>query len=381
MCVTESNTIVHTDIHEGLFHYENGTLSHFDSEAGRVLPMANPNGDFIYEYRYTDHLGSVRLRYADLDFDGIIDPEEEILEVLDYYPSGLRHASPTDVVVGPASDKKFHDKRLHSDLGLAWYEYPNRYYDPQVGRWTGVDPEAHYTPSWSPYTFGLNNPIRFVDPDGRMALDHIDVEENNDGTYTIVGGEANADKNIYVVDSEGNRTGEVVGEMLTEYSFHDNEGNAVLGAVIDPGDNSGQNFMDNEIIGDNPGLVHYMKNATGGKKYDFKTRGIDERPEGMNRTQYSYRGMKYNGKFASGRDIGNMGAGYVAGRKGLSWGVARVGFDALESYQQGEFVTEGQPTQRAQRVGFDKGSAVYNQTKLERQWQKATIPLPLGPKW
>jgi hypothetical protein len=91
--------------------------------------------------------------------------------------------------------------------------------------------------------------------------------------------------------------------------------------------------------------------------------------------------MKYNGKFASGRDIGNVGAGYVAGRKGLSWGAARAGFDALESYQQGGFATEGQPTQRAQRVGFDAGSAVYQKLKFEREWQKATNPWPTGPKF
>lgn len=66
-------------------------------------------------------------------------------------------------------------------------------------------------------------------------------------------------------------------EMLTEYSFHDNDGNAVVGAVIDPSDNSGQNFMDNEIIGDNPGLVHYMKNATGGEKYKSSVFGSKNR--------------------------------------------------------------------------------------------------------
>lgn len=192
---------------------------------------------------------------------------------------------------------------------------------------------------------------------------------------------ANADKNIYVVNSVGNRRGEVVGEMLTEYSFHNEDGSAVVSANINLNDQSGQNFMDNEIIGDDPGLVDYMENATFGEKYDFKTRGINEQSEGMNRMQYSYRGMKYNGKYASGRDIGNMGAGYVVGRKGLSWGATRAGFDALESYQQGGFATEGQPTQRAQRYGFDAGSSVFQKFKAKREWQKATNPLPPGPKW
>lgn len=42
--------------------------------------------------------------------------------------------------------------------------------------------------------------------------------------------------------------------------------------------------------------------------------------------------MTYNGKIASARDIGNLGAGYIAGKKGMPWGLARAGFDALQSY-------------------------------------------------
>jgi hypothetical protein len=52
---------------------------------------------------------------------------------------------------------------------------------------------------------------------------------------------------------------------------------------------------------------------------------------------------------ASARDIGNFGAGYIAGNNGLTWGTARLGFDALQSKQQGTFATEGQTTQMAQK--------------------------------
>tara|TARA_R110002096_G_scaffold433945_2_gene654201 strand:- start:310 stop:570 length:261 start_codon:yes stop_codon:yes gene_type:complete len=84
-----------------------------------------------------------------------------------------------------------------------------------------------------------SNPIKFIDPDGRWAVDHIDVTKNDDGTYNVVGGQANSDKNIYVVDGSSKRTGEVVGQMLTEFSFHNEDGSAVKDAIIDLNDQSG----------------------------------------------------------------------------------------------------------------------------------------------
>lgn len=43
----------------------------------------------------------------------------------------------------------------------------------RVGRWMSPDPLSEEFPSWSPYNMSFNNPIRFVDPDGRAPYDHI----------------------------------------------------------------------------------------------------------------------------------------------------------------------------------------------------------------
>lgn len=45
-----------------------------------------------------------------------------------------------------------------------------RQYDPRLGRWKSVDPLAHEFPWSSPYVAFNNNPIVFIDPDGRAAV-------------------------------------------------------------------------------------------------------------------------------------------------------------------------------------------------------------------
>jgi len=42
-----------------------------------------------------------------------------------------------------------------------------------VQLWLKVDPLAEKMPSWSPYSFSFDNPVKFVDPDGREPFDWV----------------------------------------------------------------------------------------------------------------------------------------------------------------------------------------------------------------
>jgi RHS repeat-associated protein len=68
---------------------------------------------------------------------------------------------------GWATPYKFNGKELDDETGM--YYYGARYYDPRLSMWHGVDPLAERGPQYSPYTYTFNNPIRYIDPDGRWA--------------------------------------------------------------------------------------------------------------------------------------------------------------------------------------------------------------------
>jgi len=81
---------------------------------------------------------------------------------------------------------KFTEKEWDDEFGLNWYHFDWRPYDPQIGRFFSVDPQAIDFPSYSPYHYAYNNPLAFNDPTGQSAEAVVEKDSSGNETGNVV---------------------------------------------------------------------------------------------------------------------------------------------------------------------------------------------------
>ncbi len=127
----------------------------------RVARIDNPGASETVHYYISDHLGSATVIAS---ASGVAD-EESI-----YFPyGGERWTTGSD-----PNHYKFTGKERDTETGLDYFGA--RYYGSTMGRFTSPDPlmasaHARDPQTWNRYTYTLNNPLRFVDPDGMEVPD------------------------------------------------------------------------------------------------------------------------------------------------------------------------------------------------------------------
>ena len=154
-----------TTYYAGSFIYSGSSLNYILHREGMYLPGGN------YQYYLKDHLGNTRLVVNTVGTGGTI------VQQTDYYPFGMDIASYNG---GLDNNYRYNGKEFQNDVinsrNLQWYDYGARFYDLTIARFSTVDPHADKYYNISPYAYCLNNPLRYIDPNGKDG----DVEINKD---------------------------------------------------------------------------------------------------------------------------------------------------------------------------------------------------------
>ena len=150
--------------------YENGVQKLLLTDEGYVTLS-----DSKYHYYLKDHQGNNRV---------VINQSGTVEETNHYYPFGGVFAS-----AGNVQPYKYNGKEYDGKKGLNWYDYGARMYDAALGRFMTVDPLAEKYYPMSPYGYCLNNPIKFIDADGRLPRIYIERKGFEHAFVTVGNGD------------------------------------------------------------------------------------------------------------------------------------------------------------------------------------------------
>jgi RHS repeat-associated protein len=135
---------------------------------GATFFKASPGGGLEGLYYYhSDQLGSANY---------ITDANGDVAQHLEYIPYGETFVD--ERYNNWHTPYVFNGKERDEETGLTYYGA--RYLD-KNGVWLSVDPLAHKYPNVSSYVYCMANPVKYVDPDGRVIVPVLFMHTNNRG--------------------------------------------------------------------------------------------------------------------------------------------------------------------------------------------------------
>ena len=96
----------------------------------------------------------------------------------------------------------YNGKELQDELGLNVFDYGARVYDPAAPRFWQIDPDTEKYQNQSVYVYADDNPVRFMDIDGKGTEDEWIIFSTGE---TVRVGDKGGDEKDYVhkVDKNG----------------------------------------------------------------------------------------------------------------------------------------------------------------------------------
>ena len=141
---------------DGNYEEKDGRILYHISANGREVCTFDSTGTNVFEYYHPDHLHSTAIQ-TDTNGNRIQHYEYSIYGQSRFTESA--NAFPVS--------RRYTAQVLDDETGL--YFYGARYYDPQLGRFVQPDsiiPDDFNPQSYDRYAYSLNNPLKYVDPDG-----------------------------------------------------------------------------------------------------------------------------------------------------------------------------------------------------------------------
>ena len=139
----------------------------------------------------------------DVFFDDfkVVHTKSPVVQQEEYYPFGLKTSNSYSRENSLPNRFTYNGKEEQDELDLGWLDYGARMYQPELGRFSTMDPHSDSYFGWTPYNYVANNPVLLVDPDGRdWVVNKTEKDGKTNYDITFQAALVNNSKNVTTED-------------------------------------------------------------------------------------------------------------------------------------------------------------------------------------